>query len=282
MKQVDDFINQVKILPPAPRTLTELLPLLNQADVPAGRVVEVIRYDPVLTAKILRRCNSAAFGLNQPVDDLLDALVRLGFNEVYRLAAVAIAETTLGGAQPGYGFNQGNLWEHSVVTALGSRFLARSLGSDENQAFTAALLHDIGKTVLSNTLEKAYTDIMKETQGSGHSLVEAEKILIGVEHAEIGGRLLERWGFPENLVRSVWYHHDPLQAQAHKHLAACIYVGDLIAHMLGYAEGHQAYAVRSRAEAMHLLEISAKEIELLMLQTDAALETMDWFTRKAT
>ncbi len=281
MKTLDEFIKSVRALPPAPRSLAQLFSLLHQDHVQAEQVVDIIRYDPALTATILKRCNGAALGLAQPVQDMLEALLRIGFDELYRMAAIAIAESTLRGTQRGYGMDNGQLWQHSVAAAVGARLTARSVGGDENAAFTAALLHDIGKMILSGPLEEARADVVNETERLGHSFVEAEKHLMGFEHAEIGGRLLERWEFPENLVRAVWHHHEPLRARPHEQLAALVCVGDMLAHLLGYAEGHLAFAVQARGEALQLLEITSREVELLVLQTITTLETLDWFNRKS-
>ena len=82
-----------------------------------------------------------------------------------------------------------------------------------------------------------------------------------MEHAEIGGRVLARWNFPDNLVNAVRYHHDPAQARPHEQLASYVHLGDIIAHCLGQAHGYESFAVRARPEALEILEISPMEIE---------------------
>jgi putative nucleotidyltransferase with HDIG domain len=280
MHSLDYYIDQIKTLPPAPRILTELLLLLSEADVESERVVELITFDPALTAQVLQRCNSAAAGFSQPVADLPDAVMRLGFNDIYRLVAAVVAESTLGAAQRGYGIGPGELWQHSAVAAVAAKVIARSRNGEENVAFTAALLHDIGKLILSSSLEGAYDTVIKATEVSGHSFLEAEKAILGVQHAEVGGRLLERWSFPEQMVRAVWLHHDPVRAHPFEHLAASVHVSDMISHSLGYGHGHQAYAVRGQAAALEILGFGGRDMESLMLRTDAALNETKWFTRK--
>ena len=277
---LDHYIDRVKTLPPAPRTLTQLLLVLRQEDVPAARVVELIRFDAALTARILQRCNSAAFGFKEPAHDILDALIRIGFNDIYRMAATIVAETTLAGALPGYGLQNGDLWQHSVVVAVSARLLARNIGSDENLAFTGGILHDIGKIVLSGALAQADASVQPERQTSAGCFADRDKRLLGVGHAELGGRLLERWGFPDNLIGAVSYHHDPLQADTHARLAACIYLGNVAANLMGYGPAQAADKLQARPEVLQFLGIPAEDVELLMSQTDAALETLNWFARK--
>jgi putative nucleotidyltransferase with HDIG domain len=279
MRALDNYIDEVKTLPPAPRILTQLLILLNQDDTNAREIVELVSLDPALTAKVLQRCNNAASGLNRRIADTDEAVTLVGFSAIYRLVLMVVGEGLLGSEQPGYGIGAGELWEHSVTSAVAARVIARKQGGDENLAFTGALLHDIGKLVLSTFLEGDQRSVLSRTGPSGDSFLEAEKAIVGADHAEIGGRLLERWNFPENLVAAVRHHHDPGQAGPHKDLAAFVHLGDIIAHCLGLAQGHESFAVRTRAEALQILEISPKEIEILVLETDAALQQCNGFTR---
>jgi putative nucleotidyltransferase with HDIG domain len=272
MQTLDDYINKVQTLPPAPRVLAELMPLLKEDDVDSGKIVQLITFDPALTAKVLQRCNSAASCSGRPVTDLEEAVMRVGFNHIYRLVALTLGEGMFSAAQRGYGIAAGELWQHSVTAALAARVVARQQGAEENVAFTAGLLHDIGKLVLSTLLEGAYDKILQEISAAGSSFLEAEKSILGVEHAEIGGRVLARWKFPENLVAAVRHHHNPSQAGENYPLAAYVHVGDIIAHCLGQAQGLQSFAVRAHPEAMELLEVGPRELEILIVEADAALK----------
>jgi len=133
--------------------------------------------------------------------------------------------------------------------------------------------------VLGAFLEGCEQSVLQETGPSGRSFPEAEKAILGVHHAEIGGRVLAQWNFPENLVSAVWHHHDPARATPHEQLAAYVHLGDIIAHCLGQAQGHQSFALRAQAGALHILEISPKEIDTLVLETDAALQQCPGITR---
>ena len=272
MQRLDAIIDQVTSLPPAPRILPDLLRVLRQDEADAAEVVRLIKFDPALTAQVLRRCNSVHFGFAEPVQDLAQAVMRIGMREIYRIVANVIGERTLGASQPGYGIEQGELWKHCAVTAVVAQTIAQEHGGDPSMVFTAALLHDIGKLVLSTALEGAYGEVITLIEQGQHSFLEAEKAILGVEHAEIGGRLLARWNFPDSLVRAVWYHHDPAQAQPAEQLAAYVHLGDVLAHLLGHGYGHQAYAVRSRAEALDILKITAQDVEQLLIKTASRVE----------
>ena len=276
MQALDDYINQVTTLQPAPRVLAELMLLLKKDETDAAEVVELITFDPALTAKVLQRCNSVFWSADHPIADMGEAVGRVGFNEIYRLVALVVGEGVLCHPQAGYRLGEGELWQHSVTTALASRAIARKLGGDENLVFTAGLLHDIGKLVLSSFLEDAYEPLLSRLEPSGVSFLDAEKSILGVEHAEVGGRLLTRWRFPANLVNAVAHHHDPAKAKPFHQLAAYIHVGDLIAHCLGQAQGLDPFAVRGRPEALEILEITPPEVENLMLEAEAELQESSW------
>lgn len=272
MQALDHFINGIKTLPPAPKVLSQLLILLNKDDTQAHQIVELISLDPALTAKVLQSCNNAASGIDHLVADLDEAIAQLGFNSIYRLVAMVISEGILGSPQEGYGMITGDLWKHSVSAGVAARVIAAKQGSDENLAFTAALLHDIGKLVLSSFLKGSEQAVLSKTGPSGLSFLEAEKVILGVEHAEIGGRVLARWNFPDNLVSAVWHHHDPIQARPHEQLAAYVHLGDIIAHCLGQAQGYESFAVTTQAVAFEILELNPAEMDLLILETDEALK----------
>lgn len=272
MQELDDYINKVKSLPPAPRILPELLSLLRKDDIDADRVVKLIAFDPGITAAVLRLCNSAYFAGASPASDLQEAVTRLGFRQVYQLVAAVSGSKMLGPSQKGYGIDAGELWEHSVVSAVAAQLIARNSGDDESLAFTATLLHDIGKIVLAEALEHIYTDLVESSQSQQTPLIETEKRLLGVQHAEIGGRLLARWNFPENIVNAVWFHHQPSGAQDHQRLASQVYLGNMVAYFMGYGFGHHAFALRGRTDALDILNLKPECLPEYMIKTFEQLQ----------
>jgi putative nucleotidyltransferase with HDIG domain len=206
-----------------------------------------------------------------------EAVTWLGLGEILRLVAVVLGRSALGIEQAGYGIAGGELWQHSAAAAVAAKTISRALGDDENVAFTAALLHDIGKLVLNAALEGSAPALASEIEQAGRSFLEAEKLLLGVEHAEVGGRLLARWKFPPALVQAVWRHHDPSQAGPHARVAGCVYLADLVAHFLGFSHGHYSYAVRGRVQALELLGLTSQDLECFLIETDAALKATRWF-----
>lgn len=275
MKELDDYISQVKHLPPAPMVLPKLLSLLSHPDTASDQVVECVSFDPALTASVLQLCNSAFFAGATPADDLNEAVNRLGFNEVYRLVAVVSGQRLLAPPSKGYGIDKGELWKHCVTSAIAAQCIAEDFEDDTNSVYTAGLLHDIGKIILSDALESKYTDIIKETETNQASLLEAEKKILGVQHAEIGGRLLAIWKFPANLVAPVWFHHQPELAAPHEKMGSYVYLGNMIAHFMGFGYGHQAFALRGRSEAMAILGVCPDQLPRYMIRTFEKIEAVE-------
>ena len=275
MQELDDYINRVEHLPPAPRILPQLLSLLGKPDIDSSRVVSLITYDPGLTASVLQLCNSAYFGAGAPVSDVQEAVTRLGFRQVCQLVAAISGSRALGRGQKGYDLEAGELWKHSVATAVSAQIIARDRGVDESMTFTAALLHDIGKIILSQALESRYAQVVEEVEEKQQALLETEKRLLGVQHAEVGGRLLARWKFPSSLVAGVWFHHHPTAAAPDEKLAACIYLGNLISYFMGLGYGRHAFALRGRASALEILGLDGDDLPRYMIQTFENFEAID-------
>ena len=275
MQAIDDYINKLRHLPPAPRVVPELMRLLSRPDAESSQIVKLISYDPALTANVLRICNSAYFGGATPTSDLQEAVTRLGFQQVYELVTAATTSRMLNAAQLGYGLEEGELWKHSVAAAVAAQIVARKVGEDPQLVFTAALLHDIGKIVLSQSLNGVYSKMIKETEMNQSSLLDAEKKVLGMHHAEVGGQLLTRWKFPPSIISSVWFHHTPKGAGSYQRLASAVYLGNMISYFMGHGYGHVPFALRGRAEVLDTLGLPPEIVPQLMMETFEQMHVLD-------
>jgi putative nucleotidyltransferase with HDIG domain len=230
MDRIDQFLDTVQTLPASPRPLPELLRALTEVDSDINRVAELIAVDPALTAKLLRTCTSAFFGLARPADDVAEAVSRLGFRTVFRVVSAVRCAYLLRPAAPSYGVDPDSLWRHSVTTAFAAQFIAEDSGAEGGLFFTAGLLHDIGKLVLAEAYKADYGRLVIEAQRTGRRLYELEQAAYGMDHAEIGGRLLTRWNFSPQLANSVGFHHRPAGAESLRRFAAQINLANTVAH----------------------------------------------------
>ena len=257
-------------LPAAPHILPQLLTLLSDPDCETSQVVELVSFDPGLTAKVLRICNSAAFGLSRPVTDIDEAVQRLGLRMIYQLVAAAAGSQAL---QPAANSTPppAGLWEQSVTTALAAQLLAKDLKLNEGQQFTAGLLHDIGKLVLAAVWKEQYTNLL--ITPSERELVACEQELFNVNHAELGGRLLAHWKFPSAISASVWNHPAPVSGVPYSRETACLTIAEYIAESgLSAANDAPPTLTPGQQAALRVLDFSTEHLKLYTARTQENFE----------
>ena len=197
------YLDGVASLPPAPMLVTELLTLFRQPDRDIDQVVQLISYEPSLTAQILRTCNSVHFAGEDPPSDIFEAVSRIGFYQVYCLVVSMFGARTksIDGACEGLVVDAA--WQHSVIVAVSAAAVADMAGLPKTVAFTAGLLHDIGKLVLASAERKTYARLIQQALSEKVALSKMERTHLGVDHAEVGGELLRRWNLPADVVAAV-------------------------------------------------------------------------------
>lgn len=208
LQQVTQAAND---LDPLPASATRLAALVDNPDVGIDQIAEVIAFDQALTMKMLRAANSVASASATVVTSVYEAVSRMGAAQVIAFAVASHAKSILTKAVPGYGLSENQLWRHSVLAALAAEVLPRvTRVAVPPDAFTAALLHDIGKLVLNRFLTPEVVALIRRAQIEGNlSPFQAEVEVIQVHHAEVGGLVAQRWALPERIVRAIHYHHDP-------------------------------------------------------------------------
>jgi len=227
MQEIASILDQVEVLPMSPSLLPRLLPQLSDINGNFDEVVRIISHEQTLTAKLLQICNSAFFGQDEPVTSVTEAVNRVGYQSIYLLAAVINGSSSFPTPAPA-GIDTCKLWKHSVAAAFFARYCADSAGLDANAIFTAALMHDIGKVVLAQipTVKNTAAFHKPTTPDS----LDAEKTACGCNHADVGASLLEKWKLPLQLIYSIRHHHNPPEAGRYEKSAACVAIGDALAH----------------------------------------------------
>jgi HD-like signal output (HDOD) protein len=273
MESIDRFIDSIDYLPPMPRNLMQLLELLDRGDVDLEEVVQLIQYDPALTAQIMRLCNSAYLGGAEPAADLHEATARLGFNEVFQLAAALTTAALIQAKQhrKDQGLETTELWRHCITAAVAGKMLAIDREEQASLVFTTCILHDLGKAVVARGIGVQYEDVLAESRRSQRPLFLVERAVLGFDHAQVGGRLLERWNFPAPLVQAVRFHHDPAAAGDHGRLAAYAFLGNLLAGFMGNLCGDGALALAGRTEAMKMAGATEEDLARCMTKAFYAL-----------
>ena len=202
-------------LPCSPALLPRLVKVLEKEDAPASDLEAIIALDPALAGATLRLANSAYMSGGRTVDDLSSAILRLGQKEIYRLAALSLTSRWLTLPVEGYGWEPGDYCRHSFCVAVAAEHLATVTGrADPAVAYTAGLLHEIGKLAVAHACGEHFPMIRAVQQEHECIWLEAESRVLGYNHAEVGGALLQSWHFSPALVAAASFLQNPAQAPA--------------------------------------------------------------------
>jgi putative nucleotidyltransferase with HDIG domain len=261
------IMNQVKSFPGMPATAARLMPLLQNPDSSASKIEDTLKYDPGLTANILKLTNSAYFGLPSRVSSVRQAIMLLGWKRLLQLVMTMCMSALMKKPVPGYDLPRGELWRHSVAVSVAADLLVRSLSiSDADEVFTAALLHDIGKLVLGDYVQGDLEKI-EGMVSKGISFEVAEYVVLGTNHADIGARILHNWSLPQELVNAVSWHHDPETCDKYCLLSDVVHLANIVGRRVGYGKGRNGQPVEPSLEVIDRLGINQGHIDKLAEQT---------------
>jgi putative nucleotidyltransferase with HDIG domain len=276
----EEMVAKAKDLPPVSHAALKLVSLLDQPAISNEDVVRVLKHDGVLTAKLLRSCNSPAWGFEEPVASVDQAVLLLGHQQILHV----VLSLTFGGAMsvslPAYSVEAEELWRHALITAVAAEILVKNgadVGAEAPVAFTAGLLHDIGKLVIAQFLSpEAREAVCKLIEEKGLARVEAEKSVLGADHCETGARLLQVWRVPEEIVEAVANHHRPA-VEPRAALSTLVHVANCVAHLAGSAPGWEAYAMRASNAPAEALGLSGESLEGMIISVRDSFEQVDRF-----
>lgn len=232
---LDEVVRRVHNLPSLPLVVLELLASIDQEDVNIDALALTMAQDQALTVKTLRLANSSFYGMAHQVATLPEAIAILGFRTVRRLATTTALMGILTDGTQG-DFNIVPFWHHAIASAVCARVLAPHLKINPEHAYTAGLLHDIGRLVLVTQFPSHYATTMAHHTQHGCPLLDSEQAVLGVDHAVVGQALMRHWKFPETMQLAVASHHTPPVAGAHP-LSLAVIAANTIAHALDLSMG---------------------------------------------
>lgn len=271
----DEILSKIGLIPAMPTVIVKIRKLLSNPDVSFKELAQTIKYDPGLTTNILRLANSAYFGFSRSVNSIQHAIVRLGMKRTYELAVAAAVAPMTQKAVKGYDLLPGKLWEHSVAVAIGAEQLASVLNlKAPDYTFTAGLLHDIGKIILGTFVEVDADPIMTLAFQKGVSFDQAEKQVLGINHAEAGAILLEKWNLPECIADVDRWHHQPDMFQGDTLVLDLVHVADVLSMMGGLGIGKDGLNYYSSSEVASRLKLTVKITETVVCKIMGGLKEL--------
>ncbi len=233
---IKKLLPRIHKLPTAPKLHAQVTEQLRLPDASIHTVALLISQDPVMAAKVLQVANSARFGLTQQLTDTAEAVMILGTEQVRALILLAGIFSQYAAIKcPG--FSPDPIWNHSMKTALFAGTIAFTETKDvqvAGPAFTAGLLHDIGKLILAANLPEIYSKVWQSLTDGNSSQLEAEQTALGTTHAEIGACLLATWGLPLPILEAIAWHHQPNRStDSGFSLLAAVHVANVLAQENG-------------------------------------------------
>ena len=263
MISMKDILKQIEFLPVFNQTAQKALQLLLQYDANNKDIAEVIKYDPGLTANVLKLANSAYFAHAKEINDLTGAINYLGRDKMFQILTLSTASKYFQKPAKGYEQIQGELWKHSISTGVIAEhlsFLEPTI--NKSSLFTSGILHDIGKVVLSIWVNDLWNDIIYLVDKQGLEFAEAEKRVLGYTHALVGGAILQRWMFPDIVVQAARYHHDN---KVHNNpVVRIIRLADYMSITMGFMTAEDNMYYKGYEDLMKFYEIQSKDLEKIL------------------
>jgi putative nucleotidyltransferase with HDIG domain len=276
MTNLKDLIKDIKSLKPLPAIVNQITTAIDDPNSSAENIAQIIQFDPSVTANLLKLCNSAYFGLPNPVDSIKDAVSLLGMDQIIELVLIKSGAKALSKEQKGYGLHEGVLWKHAVASAVISKEICnRTNLGNKNIIFTASLLKDIGKTVLDRYVSNSFEKIIKLVQKNGYSFREAEKKVIGIDHGELGAMIATEWKFSAQMINIIRHHHLSDISQQKNINIAIVYLADCICMMMGIGLGKDGLAYRFHDTVINNLNISHEDIAMIIADFTQKMQTID-------
>ncbi len=227
------FIRGIRYIPTLPTVLSQILAQLNDERSSATDLERIITHDQALSSKVLAVANSAYYGFRHRILTVTRAVLALGYEEIRN---ICLGASLMGFLHPSTFRDQTAaelLWLHSLTVGEAARILAEKTGAvGLEPAFTAGLLHDLGKVVLAAFFPDDLDELRAFMNREALSFQEAERAL-DLEHSHIGKALADHWDLPPLLGEAMGYHHEPIGGLTHFNLVATVHAADFLAREMG-------------------------------------------------
>ena len=270
--QEGNFADDLQDLPSPPAVVMELLSNMEQDDADVALLARKVSTDQALTAKTLRLVNSSMYGLATKVTTVQQAITFLGFQTTRNLVTAAALTGCFPDRQCA-GFDHQAFWRHALAVASCASVLARHLHINRDIAFTAGLLHDIGRLVLVTLHPRRYAEVIAQRTAGGTTLLDAERAVMAVDHMMAGAALARHWNFSGTMEQALAFHHAPEEPGACT-LAELIHVADAVVHALDLAGAEDEQVPALSQPAWDAVGLDQREWLQVFRETELQFEEM--------
>lgn len=259
LNEIEKHVDQFPDMPPF---CQNLIAYLENPDADFKKITNLVKYDPGLTADILKFANSVYFGAVQKVNSLHAALVRLGTKKVMELVLALSVSSRLLPCLPGYGLMAKDLLKHSIWTAVAAQEIAELLNMKQvEMIFTVGLVHDLGKLILDPFIQMERLQFNKIFENPKASFEQEERHILGLDHAQAGAMILDRWHLGPEIVSTVRWHHEPDKANEYQDLVYLIHLANMLALSEGIGTGNYGLQYSVSPKTIKFLGLKKHHIE---------------------
>lgn len=245
LEKINTVVEKSDSLIALPFVISKVLKISQDESAGAKQLAMAIQTDAAITAVVLRRANSAYYGARGKIKDVADAVIRMGFKETRSLVLGLSFMKFFSDKGKQGGLNHIEFWKHGLAVAAFSRILATAARmSSVEVAFTAGLLHDLGKVIFAEYLADDYTPVFNYCVENDVLIRKHEEESLGATHQEVGCRLAEKWQLPEEIVETIKNHHSVEKPSA-SNLAKIVHLADALAKALGIGNSGDLYLEKS-------------------------------------
>lgn len=261
-------LRKLKDLPPMPQIVFKARQIIADPDSEMAELANLLESDQAIATKVLKLANSAYYGLSGKVSSIRHASSLLGYKALGQLISMVGSASVLGKTLAGYDLDSAAAWRHSLMAASASRIIALKNNPDlEGDAFSAGLIHDVGKLVLDSYVMERKVEFQRITAGGRNSMLAAEQHLLGLDHAEIGYDVCQHWRIPEAISRSIKYHHNPAKSEQDR-LSYIVFMANSVANIVKAMEETEGAMVQLEGIEGFLYMIDDDALDFLKLSED--------------
>lgn len=278
----ETIVRKVSDLPSLPDVVDKIVEKLGLPNTSAQEIASIIAYDPGLTSKFIRIVNSAAYGFQRQISSVQHAIMIIGFTQV-RGVVLSAGIFKMFGKKAGHGLDHNAFWQHCTRTAIASRVMANKWNIPyAEDAFSAGLLHDIGKMTLDTYFGPQYAKTIHEAKrmgllAHGEDFASLEQELLSIDHAELGYMLAQRWRMPTTLSQVIRYHHKPEQAEEAQQLVYVVALANAFSKLIQYHAGvfHPTLIPANILSYFNFDEANPEPFEALFKQIKSEMTDVD-------
>ena len=269
-----NILRKLEDLPPMPQIVIKAREVMANPNAGIKDLVKLFEKDQSIVTKVLRLGNSAYYGVSSKIATVQHAAVLLGQKTLGEVITMAGISNLMGKDLAGYGFDSGDLWRHTLAVGFGAKFLADRVKPHlSNDAFVAGLIHDAGKIVLDEYVLERKDEVETFMAAEEHTFLDAEKNLLGVDHAEIAANFCKMWIIPDAITQAIRWHHRPSHSSGSE-IALFLHVADYFAKMSGMGASPDDLNYQMEEDAFESLGLQEEELDFLLVDVMESVETI--------